>query len=298
MITLPLLAFWVGVARPSLADAPALAQYGTVQMPPRSQSSDIAVMSVASAARAWARPAERFVLPPRCEVRLALLDQSSVKNRLLTAMKPGDFAALSPHLLLVELPRSQNLVFPERRIEHCWFIDEGIASLVATSSDGHETEAGIVGWEGMVDLAIILGADRSPLRCFMQVGGRGYRVPVALLRGRMDASSELRSLLNQYAYGCFVDVAETALANASFTVEERLARWLLMCADRLGRNHVPLTHEILAVMLNVRRAGVTLALHSLETAGLLEARRGIITIVDRLALERLAHDVYRPIARS
>lgn len=213
-------------------------------------------------------------------------------------MNATDFADILPHLAPVELPKSLGLVFPDQRIEHCWFLEDGIASLVATSNDGRETEAGIVGQDGMVDVATILGADQSPLTCLMQVAGYGYRLPVTVLRNALSASAEMRFLLNRYAYACFVDLSQTALANAAFTVEERLARWLLMCADRLGRNDIPLTHELLSIMLNVRRAGITSAVHSLEAAGCVSARRGSVTIVDRSALQRLSHEAYRPITRD
>jgi CRP-like cAMP-binding protein len=116
------------------------------------------------------------------------------------------------------------------------------------------------------------------------------------LRKRMEASPALREQLHKYAYESYIDVALTALANASLTVEERLARWLLMCADRLATNCISLTHECLAIMLNVRRAGVTVALRSLQTAGLVNIRRGRISISDRPRLEHLARDTYRPIS--
>lgn len=218
-----------------------------------------------------------------------------MQNRLLSSLSTADYAVLRPHLILVDLPKAHELIVPERRIDYCWFMEDGIASLVATSSRGQEAEAGIVGRDGMVDLATILGADRSPLRCFIQVPGYGYRLPAAILRSRMTESGQMRSLLLHHVHQCFVDVAQTALANASFTVEERLARWLLMCADRLGRNDIALTHDFLAVMLNVRRPGVTLALQSMRAAGLLKTSRGVITIIDALRLQTLAREAYRPV---
>ena len=224
-----------------------------------------------------------------------LPEQSSVNNRLLASMISTDFEFLGGHMALLDLPRNRDLSFPQEPIEHCWFIEQGLVSLVAISSEGHETEAGIVGHEGMVDLAAILGAQSSPLRCVVQIAGCGYRLPASILRERLDASSELRAQLNKYAYESYIDVAFTALANASFTVEERLARWLLMCADRLATNCISLTHECLAIMLNVRRAGVTVALRSLQKAGFVDICRGRISISDRLGLEHLAQDTYRKI---
>lgn len=210
-------------------------------------------------------------------------------------MSPANFAVLEPSLVRVDLAKSEELVSPGRPIEHCWFIEDGIASMVAMSHNGQETEAGIVGREGMVDVATILGSDRSPLRCFIQIPGHGLRIPASVLASARDASPTLRALLDRYAYSLMAQIANTALANASLTVEERLARWLLMCADRIGSDEIALTHEFLSLMLNVRRAGVTLAIHSLERAGWVKGRRGAILIVDRAGLEACAFEAYVPL---
>lgn len=203
---------------------------------------------------------------------------------------------LSDDLVLVELPRGKELTAPGQSIKHCWFIEDGIASMVAASREGQETEAGIVGREGMVDVATILGATYSPLRCFIQVPGHGLRIPAATVVAACAASPALRSSCNNFAYSILCQIAQTALANAAFSVEERLARWLLMCAERTDGTEIALTHEFLSVMLNVRRAGVTLALHSLQGAGFVETRRGAIRIIDRSGLQEFAHDAYTALA--
>lgn len=230
--------------------------------------------------------------------RADLPDQNSLKNHLLRAMSHADFAMLEPGLVEVDLVRAQELVHPGETIAYCWFLDDGIASIVAMSSAGHETEAGIVGREGMVDPATILGVATSPNRCFIQIPGCGYRLPAPLLGQCLTASVDARALFNGFAHSLFAQVASTALANAAFTVEQRLARWLLMCSDRLDEETIALTHDFLSVMLNVRRAGVTNAIRSLQDAGLLKAGRGAITIADRPALLRLVGDGYSPIARG
>lgn len=220
------------------------------------------------------------------------IDQSRCKNVLLSAMAEADFAQLAPSLTPVDLPRSQELVFPGQEIEYCWFLEDGVASIVAASSNGHEAEAALVGREGFVDLAIILGMKKSPLRCFMQIPGRGYRLPARRLLALCETSPDARTLLNQFAFSLVIQIAQTALINASFSIEERLARWLLLCADRLGGEDIAMTHEFLALMLNVRRAGVTIAMQSLHGAGLVKSVRGLVRITDRRGLEEFANDAY------
>lgn len=222
--------------------------------------------------------------------------QADLNNHLLSQMSSRDFALIERELIYVEMPRGHQLINADQLIEYCWFIESGVASVVATSAEGAEAEVGIVGRDGMLDVAVILGVERSPLRSFIQISASGFRIPVRTLNQIKQASAVFRDQLNTYAYAYTIQIAQTALANASFSVEERLARWLLMCADRVGDGEIALTHESLSIMLNVRRAGVTLAVQSLERAGFLKAQRGALSIVDRAALTKFAHDGYTPLA--
>ena len=207
-------------------------------------------------------------------------------------MAPDDFVSLWPHLTYVPLARGEPLIEQDQTIHHAWFIDQGIASVVAASAHGHQTEIGIVGWDGLVDLATVHGSDRTSHRCFIQLPGSAYRLSSAVLQAELDRSSTLRGLLMSYAHSFMTQIAGTALANASYTVEQRLARWLLMCHDRIEGDEVAMTHEFLSLMLNVRRAGVTVAIKALENARFVNGRRGVITIADRPALEKFATDSY------
>jgi len=220
------------------------------------------------------------------------IEQSSVGNLLLASLSPGDYALFAPDLVRVDLIRRTLLSSPEQPIVYCWFLENGIASMVATSRDGQETEAGIVGREGMIDVATIMGSPRTPLRTFIQISGKGLRIPARTMIAAYSASETVRRAFNQFTFELLCQIAQTALANASYSVEQRLARRLLMCADRLDRNEISLTHESLSVMLNVRRAGVTQAIQSLQSAGYLETRRGSARIVNRRGLEEFAQDAY------
>jgi CRP-like cAMP-binding protein len=218
--------------------------------------------------------------------------QSEIRNRLLGGMDPADFAALSPHLEMVELKMRAVLVEKEASIEDVYFIENGIASVVASSQDDEKIEVGHVGWEGMSGSSVALGVTIGTTRTFMQVAGSGWRMNVRQLESAFVKRPEVRERLLQYVYTQEVQVAHSALANARYSIKERLARWLLMSHDRSEGDDLSLTHEFLSLMLGVRRAGVTGELHILEGMSLIRATRGNIRILDRGSLEEIAGGCY------
>ena len=164
-------------------------------------------------------------------------------------------------------------------------------SLVADTNEGR-IEIGVVGCEGVVGTPLVLGTDRTPHVAMVQVEGEALRVSVDALRDALAASPHLRGVLGRYVQSLMVQVGQTVHAAADLTVECRLARWILMTHDRLGRDELPLTHEFLSIMLGVRRPGVTSAMHVLEGSGTIANRRGRITVRDREKLEEMAGDTY------
>ncbi len=217
---------------------------------------------------------------------------SILGNQLLAGLSADDLALLNPHLALVDLIHNQVLIEPDEAILHCWFIESGIASIVAGTVRGDQTEVGLVGRDGMVDVAVLHTLNHSLLRVYVQAPGQAYRISASTVQDAMQRSETLRGTLLRYAHALLIQVTSTTLANASCTLEERLARWLLMYHDRSEGNELFMTHEILSLMLNVRRAGVSLSLKSLQTRSILTSRRGVITITDRFALEKVAGDAY------
>jgi CRP-like cAMP-binding protein len=217
--------------------------------------------------------------------------QLSIGNRLLASLSAGDFASLQPHLEPVALDLRQVLIEPNAAIAHVYFPEAGMSS-VTNNSSGGKIEVGVVGREGMVGLPIVLGIDQTPYEHFMQIAGHGWRIAAHELEQAMGQSSSLHRHLLRYAQASHVQASETAFANANSDVEARLARWLLMCHDRMDTDDVPLTHEYIAMMLGVRRPGVTVALHVLEGMQVIRARRGLITVLDRGKLEELADEAY------
>jgi CRP-like cAMP-binding protein len=205
------------------------------------------------------------------------------RNLLLASLGARDRALLADSLAPVDLPVETVLEEANKPIENVYFLESGIASVVAGAGD--LIEVGLIGREGMTGLSIVMGDDRSVNRTFVQGTGSALRMSAKNLGLAMDKSKTLRLGLLRYAQVFAVQVAQTALSNGRDKIEARLARWLLMAHDRFDRNDFPFTHHFLALMLGVRRSGVTIALHFLEGYGLIKARRGLITVIDRKGLE-------------
>jgi CRP-like cAMP-binding protein len=192
----------------------------------------------------------------------------------------------------VDLPLRHRLEARNQTIDHGYFIESGVASVVANGSGERGIEVGLIGREGMTGLAIVMAGERAPHETYMQLGGKGQRVAAAELRQAMAQSASLQRAFLHYAHAFFVQTARTAMANGRSKIEERLARWLLMAHDRTDGDELALTHEFLATMLGVRRPGVTVALNLLEGSGLIRASRGVISIVDREGLEAHSGGAY------
>jgi len=214
------------------------------------------------------------------------------QNRLLARLAPKDFDALSPHLDAVALPLRLDLEKPGRRIENVYFVESGIASVVAIQSINTRVEVGLIGNEGMSGIAIVLGNHQSPNSTYMQVAGSGQRMSTDALRTAMAKNAALQALFLKYVQAFLTQTSQTAICNARGLLDERLARWILMAHDRTTGSTIALTHEFLALMLGVRRAGVTQALQALVKQGHIKSSRGEITVLDREGLEGSAGDSY------
>ena len=216
--------------------------------------------------------------------------QESVRNRILQLISAEDFALLS--LEHVDLPVRRVLVEPNVPIDFMYFMEEGMTS-VTTSTLAGEIEVGMIGKEGLVAaLPVVLGVSSSPYTHFVQMPGHGFRISTKDLLECLDLSAALRRLLLRSIQALSVQISQTAFSNAIYTIEVRLARWLLMCRDRSATDEMILTHEFLAQMLGVRRPGVSVATQILEGNRLIRAERGRITVLDRAGLEAIADESY------
>jgi len=219
------------------------------------------------------------------------IQQRFVRNRLLSALAPDDFASLQPQLEPVSLKMREIIIEPNQPIEHVYFIERGITSVLAEASGGR-IEVGMIGSEGLAGLSALLGVAMSPHAFMVQAEGEVLRLPAAPMRAAYQQRPGINAVIGRFIHAFMVQTSQTAYANATLNVEARLARWILMTQDRLGRDDLPLTHDFLSMMLGVRRAGVTTSTHVLEGVRTIRATRGQITVLDREKLVELAENTY------
>ncbi|MGA3130936.1 MAG: Crp/Fnr family transcriptional regulator [Terracidiphilus sp.] len=200
---------------------------------------------------------------------------------------------LAPHLSPVTLKINRTLHDPGQMVNTVYFPEEGVCSVVITMEGGNTVEVGLIGRDGFVGLPAVLGTGCSPNRSFMQIPGYGFSMKAKILREQAEASSELRLRLQRVVQGVLAQTAQTAACNRVHELEERLARWLLMCQDRVQSDELPITQEFLAMMLGTRRTSVTVAAGMLQRAGLITYSRGHVTIPKRDRLAHAACECYR-----
>jgi CRP-like cAMP-binding protein len=217
---------------------------------------------------------------------------TNYQNQLLARLSPADLNLFSSELVPVQFEKRDLLIAADKLIQRTYFLECGIASVVASTPDGSQTEVGIIGNEGMIDVATALGSVTAPLEIFIQAPGRGYSLPSSSFQDAMAKSATLRQVILSYAQAFMVQIAHTTLAAASLSIKARLARWLLMCDDRTTGCEIPMTHEFLSLMLSVRRPGVTEAVQAVEATGAIRAHRGMIEIRDRTILQQVAGEGY------
>ena len=198
-----------------------------------------------------------------------------------------DVALIEPNLVRCALPLRMGIERSNVPIPSVYFIEAGIASIVAKHL-GHDAEMGLIGSEGMTGASVVTGGDQTPHECYMQIAGEGMRIDVGPLSHALYTSPTLRLFLLGFVQSLHVQTGFTALVNARCNLNERLARWLLMCADRTRDGRLTITHEFLSVMLGMRRPGVTVAVQVLEGMELIRATRGLIEIRNRQGLEQIA----------
>jgi CRP-like cAMP-binding protein len=218
-----------------------------------------------------------------------------INNRILNAIPDSEFETLRPYLEMVTFTYHQSLHESAEGIEYATFPDKGMISLVIVTTDGRSVEVGIVGKEGWVGAPLSVGMSKSPYRAMVQIPGSGMRVKSETLLQALDSSPQIRLMLNRYAQIQGMQVAQLAACNRLHEIEKRLARWMLMCQDRVESNLLPMTHEFFAQMLGAGRPSVTLAAGVLQRAGIIRYSRGKVTILDRKGLEGAACECYRVI---
>jgi CRP-like cAMP-binding protein len=237
-----------------------------------------------------AKTGTAFLLP---EARRHLfLAGGPAVNSLLAALSREEYRSLISELEPVALTSGEVLYEPGERIRHVYFLNDGQVSLLMVMADRKALEVGLVGKEGIIGIALALGADTSPVRVLVQGSGSALRMKAASFCEALARFPALQREVNRYAYAKLIQARQTAACNRFHQVEARLARWLLLTQDRVGFDRFHLTHEFVADTLGVRRVGVTNAASSLQGRKLISYQRGNIRILDRPGLEAAACECY------
>ena len=215
------------------------------------------------------------------------------KNSILSALSPESIVRLCLRPVSFEL--RHEIEFPGSPIEHLFFVEEGMASMTTTFQDGDEVEVGMFGYEGVIGVSALMGTKRSLNRVYTQIAGHGFSSALEVARQEFNRGGEFQSLALRYVQTQLLQAGQSAACNAKHDVDQRLARWLLLCADRVHSNEFPLSQEFIAHMLGTTRPTVSTAAGLLKEAGLIHYTRGMIRILDVAQLENRACECYRVI---
>ena len=221
------------------------------------------------------------------------IDQGTCRNLLLKSLREEDFALLAPRLRRVNLNLGEVLAAPGQPIETICFPEAGIITLSEVMADGSRIGIGHTGFEGFAGWLVLLGCERSPHEVRVTAdGGNALHISPGQLLDACSASETLRHQLLRFVQAFVVQLSRTIVSSLTQSVETRLSRWTLMAHDRIEGDEIQITHDGIAVMLAVRRASVTDALHILEGEGLIRCRRGRVIVRDRDGLLRQAGETY------
>ena len=223
---------------------------------------------------------------------IAKVDGNQVYNEILLDLPPRERELLFPKLEFVRLKTHHVLHEPGDTLKSAYFCNSGLVSILSVFPDGKSVEVGLVGKEGFIGLPLVAGFRTAPTRAIAQIEASAFRVDGETLRGLLRQCPKLERRLQQFSQIMAMQTTQIAACNRLHEVDARLARWLLMSADRIGSNSVPLTQEFLAQMLGTRRSSVTVAAGMLQKAGLITHSRGDVKIIERRKLEDAACECY------
>ncbi len=215
------------------------------------------------------------------------------RNWLLGALSESEYADLAPHLQTVNLVAEQRLGPLHEDIPYVYFPQSGVVSILKRMSDGTQVEVGAIGSEGMTGLAVFLGGEQMPTECVVQIAGTANRIRPDALKEMSADGTPIRSVLLCYTQYLFDQVGQSVACSTLHSLEQRFARWMLMTRDRGGTDSFLMTHEHLATLLGVRRAGVSEAAEILKQEGGIEYSRGRVRIIDVERVEAMACECYQ-----
>ena len=220
------------------------------------------------------------------------------QNRLVAVLPESESARLIPRLEFVKLPLGKALYESGDQLNHVYFPTTAIVSLLYELENGASAEIAVVGFEGIVGIALFMGGDTMPNKAVVQSAGHAYRLNGQVLKQEFNRAGEFQHLLLRYTLALLSQMAQTAVCNRHHSVDQQLCRWLLLSLDRLPANELSMTQELIANMLGVRREGVTEAAGKLQNAGLIHYSRGRIVVLDRPGLEKRVCECYEVVRRE
>ncbi len=220
------------------------------------------------------------------------------QNQILDALSPAARERLFPHLQVVELPLGMVLYESGDTLRHIYFPTDSIVSLLYVMEDGASAEIAVVGNDGAIGVALFMGGETTTNRAIVQSAGSAYRLTGSRLKQEFERHGEMLHILLRYTQALITQMAQTAVCNRHHSVDQQLCRWLLLSLDRLSSNQLVMTQELIANMLGVRREGVTEAAGKLQKLGVIDYRRGHITVLDRPKLEQLSCECYAVVKKE
>jgi CRP-like cAMP-binding protein len=220
------------------------------------------------------------------------------QNHLLAALPVEVQSRLFPNLELVDLPYGKVLYESGDAMRYVYFPVDSIVSLLYVMENGASAEVSVVGNEGFVGMALLMGGDSTPSQAMVQSAGHGYRLAADLFKKEFHRQGGMQILLLRYMQALITQMTQTAVCNRHHSVEQQLCRWLLLCLDRVSGDHLYMTQELMANMLGVRREGVTEAAGSLQKQGGITYTRGRITVLDRAVIEKLSCECYSVVRKE
>lgn len=224
--------------------------------------------------------------------------QSPRQNHFLAALSPEEYGILLPHLKLTPMSLGQAVYESGQRQAYMYFPTTCIISLLYVLESGGSAEIAITGNDGFVGTALFMGGETTPSRAVVQSAGEAYRVKATIMKREFEKGGELQQLALRFMQALLTQMAQTAVCNRHHTVQQQFCRWLLLSLDRLPANEIRMTQELIANMLGVRREGVTEAAGTLQTAGVIQYKRGHIKVLDRARLENHACECYAVVQKE
>jgi CRP-like cAMP-binding protein len=220
------------------------------------------------------------------------------RNYLLAALPDDEWKRWQPHFEPVNMPLGRSLYESGAKLGHVYFPTTSIVSLLYVMEDGASAEIAVVGNEGLVGVSLFMGGESTTSRAVVQSAGHGFRLRSSLMMQEFNRAGPVMHLLLRYTQALITQMAQTAVCNRHHSLDQQLCRWLLLSLDRLNSSELVMTQELIANMLGVRREGVTEAAGNLQRDGLIEYRRGRITVVDRKGLEHRACECYAVVKKE